>query len=113
MSLQKNVRDLIFFYVKTNYNSYMTEKKLTIIPESEIPALINTLYDERKEHIKVFIIDSLKQLYSDNMSEYPGDRTVSNLLLNIFQDDELCKNRVAIEITLHQKKMRGESNIFN
>ena len=112
MSLQKNIKDLIYFYVKTNYSEYMKQQNVSIIPESEIPVLINQLYDERKEHIKVFILDSLKQLYADKSSEYPGDRNVSNILLNIFQDDELCKNRVTTEIKLHQQKMRGESNIY-
>ena len=31
MSLQKNIRDLIFFYVKTNYNQYLEERKLKYI----------------------------------------------------------------------------------
>lgn len=113
MSLQKHIRDLIFFYVKTNYNEYMTSNEIKVIPESDIDNVIHTLYDERKEHIKVFIQSSLKKLYESKQDEYPGDHTVNNLLLNIFQDDELCKNRLSVEIKLHQQKMRGENNDYS
>jgi len=113
MSLQKNIRDLIFFYVKTNYNEYLISNEIKIIPESDIDNVIHSLYDERKDHIKVFIQNSLKKLYESKPDEYPGDQTVNNLLLNIFQDDELCKNRLSVEIKLHQQKMRGEKNDYS
>ena len=112
MSLQKNIRDLIHFYVKMNYNEYLKESNITVIPESEIENVITDLYDNRKKHIQTFILESLSKLYEDRDEEYPGDRTVKNILLNVFQDDELCKNRLSIEIKLHQQKMRGEKNDY-
>ena len=112
MSIQKNVRDLIFFYVKTNYNEYLKTNSIQTISESEIDNVIHSLYDERKEHIQTFILTSLKTLYEGKTDEYPGDQTIKNLLLTIFQDDELCKNRLIIEIKLHQQKMRGETNDY-
>ena len=113
MSLQKNIRDLIFFYVKTNYNEYLKKQNIKIIDENKIDKIINSLYDDRKEHIQIFIKDSLKQLYESKMDEYPGDQTVTNILLNIFQDDELCKNRLSIEIKLHQQKLRDNKNDYH
>ena len=106
MSLQKTIKDLIFFYVKSNYEKYLTENNITIIPDSEIDNVIHKLYDDRKTHIQIFIKDALKQLYEKKMNEYPGDQTIKNILLNIFQDDELCKNRVIIEIKLHQESLK-------
>ena len=113
MSLQKNIRDLIHFYVKTNYESYLSEKNIKIIPEDEIEGVITNLYDDRKTHIREFILESLKTLYKDKNDEYPGDRTVKNILLNIFQDSDLCKNRLSSEIKLHQQQMRGEKSDYN
>ena len=55
MSLQKNIRDLIFFYVKTNYNEYLKKQNIKIIDENKIDKIINSLYDDRKEHIQIFI----------------------------------------------------------
>jgi len=113
MSLQKNIRDLIHFYVKTNYEAHLSEKDIKIIPEDEIDEVIKNLYDDRKSHIQEFILESLRTLYKDKSEEYPGDRTVTNILLNIFQDDELCKTRLSSEIKLHQQKMRGEKSDYN
>ena len=113
MSLQKNIRDLIHFYVKTNYEAYLSEKDIKIIPEDEIDEVIKNLYDDRKSHIQNFILESLKTLYKDKSEEYPGDSTVKNILLNIFQDDELCKTRLSSEIKLHQQKMRGEKSDYD
>ena len=113
MSLQKNIRDLIHFYVKTNYEAYLSEKDIKIIPEEEIDGVIKDLYDDRKSHIQNFILESLKTLYKDKSEEYPGDSTVKNILLNIFQEDELCKTRLSSEIKLHQQKMRGEKSDYD
>ena len=63
--------------------------------------VINTLYTQRKDHIQIFIIDSLKELLKE---EYPGDQIIKNILLNIFQDDDLCRNRLLVEIQMHQQK---------
>lgn len=111
MSLQKNIKDLVFFYVKTNYEKYLEENKIKIIPDDQIDTIIHKLYSERKEHIKEFIQSSLKQIMKPN--EYPGDQNIRNILLNIFQDDEFCKNRLLVEIRLHQQKMKGEKNDYS
>jgi len=113
MSLQKNIRDLIFFYVKTNYNEYLSTNKIDIINDTEIDGVIHSLYDERKEHIQVFILESIKTLHKDKMNEYPGDQTIKNILLNIFNDSDLCKNRLSIEIKLHQQKNRGKPSDYD
>ena len=112
MSLQNTIRDLIQFYVKTNYEKYLTDNNIKTIPEGEIDKVIHSLYDDRKSHIQTFILDSLKTLYKDKKDEYPGDGTVRNILLSIFQDDELCKNRLICEIKLHQQKVCGEKSDY-
>ena len=113
MSLQKNIRDLIHFYVKTNYEAHLSENDIKIIPEEEIEGVIKKLYDDRKTHIQEFILESLKTLYKDKMGEYPGDSTIKNILLNIFQDDELCKTRLISEIKLHQQRMKDGKSDYN
>ena len=101
-TIQQNIKDLIFFYVKTNYENYLKEENIKTIPDNQIDKIVSQLYFERKEHIKQFILDSLQQILKD---EYPGDQTVKNILLNIFQDDEFCQNRLIVEIKMHQQKI--------
>jgi len=110
MTLQKHIKDLIFFYVKTNYNKYLTDHNINYIPDENINAVIYSLYDEKKEHLKEFIKISLKKLLKD---EYPGDLIVLNILVDIFNDDELCKNRLTAEIKLHQQKIKEGKNDYS
>ena len=103
-NIQKNIKDLIFFYVKTNYENYLKQNNIQSIPENQIDSVIKNLYLERKKHIQEFIINALKQMHSNNPNEYPGDQTIKNILLNIFQEDEYCQNRLILEIKLYQQK---------
>ena len=100
MSTNKLIQDLILFYVKENYNKYLEENELQIIPEKDIESVISQLYLGKKQHIQVFLKSSLQQLMKD---EYIGDQTLSNICREIFSDDELCKNRLVMEIKNYQK----------
>ena len=109
-TIQKTIKDLIFFYIKTNYDNYLKENNLEFIPDDRIDQVISTLYTERKEHLKVFIKESLKKLLK---GEYPGDLVVLNILLEIFADDALCKNRLITEIKLHQQTLQNKKNDYS
>jgi len=102
---QKLIQDLIFFYVKENYNKYINENKINSINDENIPSVIDSLYTEKKTHIKVFLKDSLKEIMKD---EYVGDLIVDNICYDIFNDDDICKNRLIMEIRLYQKKKNNE-----
>lgn len=106
-NLQKNIKDLIFFYVKTNYNKYLEDQNFTFIAEDKIQGVIEMIYDDRKSHLQQFIKVSLKTLLKD---EYPGDLVILNILTDIFYDDNLCKNRLLIEIKLHQQQLTNTVN---
>ena len=110
MTLQKHIRDLIFFYVKTNYIKYLQDMGIQTIPDEQINSVIHSLYDERKEHLKTFIKEGLKKIYND---DYPGDLVILNILVDIFNDDDLCKNRLIAEIKLHQQKIKEGKNDYS
>lgn len=109
-TIQKNIKDLIFFYIKTNYNNYLEENKLQFIQDDKINEVISQLYVKRKEHLKSFVKESLKKMLKEN---YPGDLVVLNILLEIFSDDELCKNRLITEIKLHQQQIKDGKNDYS
>ena len=98
--LERTVKDLIIFYVKENYNNYLKENNLLFIHGDKLKQVIDTLYDSKKDHLKQFLKDSLKELLKD---DYPGDLVINNICYDIFQDDDLCKNRVLVEIKIHQE----------
>ena len=109
-NLQKHIKDLIFFYVKTNYDNYLKTNKIQFIPDDKLDEVISLLYDNRKEHLKDFIKQSLKEILKE---EYPGDLIILNILLEIFSDDNLCKNRLIVEIKLHQQKIKDGKNDYS
>ena len=105
-TIEIRIKELIQFYVRTNYEKYLEENSLKFIPGPEIPSVMKTLYVERKEHLKIFIKESLKQLMGQ---DYPGDLVILNILLNVFEDDELCVNRLIMEIKVHQQGGEGQT----
>ena len=97
---EKLIQDLILFYVKENYTIYLKQNDIKKIPEENLESVINSLYTERKEHLKDFIKTSLKKIMGE---KYVGDLVINNILIDIFRDDDLCKNRIKLEIVQYQK----------
>jgi hypothetical protein len=95
----KLIQDLILFYVKENYNHYLTSNKIEKIPENKIKSVVNGIYVDKKSHLKEFLKGSLKELMKD---EYIGDLALLNICNEIFEDDELCINRLTLEIKNYQ-----------
>ena len=95
----KLIQDLILFYVKENYNHYLTSKNIEKIPENEIKSVVKGIYVDKKSHLKEFLKGSLKELMKD---EYIGDLALLNICNEIFEDDDLCINRLTLEIKNYQ-----------
>ena len=56
---------------------------------------------KKKNHLQQFLKDSLKKIMKD---DYMGDGAVSTLCLEIFEDNEYCKQRLVLEIKKQQEK---------
>lgn len=95
------IKELTTFYIKTNYEQYLIDKNIESIPQSDIDKVIDELYTDKKEHLKSFILSSMKELLK---SEYPGDLIIQNIVNDIVRDDELCKSTLTSEIEIYQKK---------
>ena len=96
----KLIKDLVIFYVKENYNAYLLEKNIKTIETHDLDSIIDLLYTQKKEHLKEFIKNSMKELLKD---EHPGDLLINNIIMDIFRDDILCKTTLKTEIELYQK----------
>lgn len=100
-TLEMNIRDLIHFYAKENYNDYLHKNELKSIPDGKIKEVVQSIYTDRKEHLKQFIKESLKTLLKE---EHPGDLVVNNILIDVFRDDDFCLNRITLEIKMYQQQ---------
>ena len=96
------VKSLILMYIKENYNQYLIDNKIKKIKDDEIRDIIKSLYIERKDHLRSFLKDSLKAMMKEN---YVGDLFVNNMCVDIFSDDEVCVNRLTMEIQNYQKNL--------
>jgi len=104
-TIEIRIKELIQFYVRTNYENYLKETSTTLIPDKDIPTIITALYTDRKDHLRIFIRESLKQLMG---SDYPGDLPVLNILVSVFEDDQLCINRLIMEIKVYQEQFESK-----
>ena len=95
----KLIQDLILFYVKENYNHYLKKNTIDKIPEDQIKQVVQEIYGNKKDHLKGFLKQSLKELMKE---EYIGDLALLNICNEIFEDDELCINRLTLEIKNYQ-----------
>tara|TARA_Y100001958_G_scaffold129297_1_gene97836 strand:- start:11448 stop:11762 length:315 start_codon:yes stop_codon:yes gene_type:complete len=91
----KLIQDLILFYVKENYNHYLTKNDIKKIPDDKIKGVVTSIYSDKKDHLREFLKGSLKELMKD---DYIGDLALLNICNEIFEDDELCINRLTLEI---------------
>ena len=98
MSLQEKIRNIIFYYVKNQYNIYLQENNLKFINDNELKSIITDLYVEQKKDLQLFIKNCLKEMMQDN---YPG-ALVENIIFEIFQDKDMAINRVTLEIKKYQ-----------
>ena len=94
------IKDLIIFYIKTNYNNYLSENNIEFIEEKNIKDVVIKLYSENKEHMRDFILTSMKQMLKE---ECPTDLIINNILNDIYNDDSLNIQTLVREISLYQK----------
>jgi hypothetical protein len=94
------IEDLISFYVRENYAKYLKENNIDVIQDDKIREAVNKIYLQRKDHLKTFLKSALKEMMKD---DYIGDLVVLNICNDIFNDDDLCINRISREIQLYQK----------
>ena len=105
MSSLKMIKDLVIFYVKTNYEEYLKSNGIEKIQEDSISSVVDSLYTEKKEHLRGFILNSMREMLK---MEYPGDLPINAILNDVFRDDDFNKTKLVQEITsfqaLKQKK---------
>ena len=103
MNIQKTIKELIQFYVQTNYNKYLKDNNITLIPKNEIHYIVNKFYDgeERRNHIKMFVLNGIKT-FAEKSGEQLNYNNIEKLLNDILEDQELGKTRVIQEIIIYQ-----------
>tara|TARA_B100001094_G_C18188556_1_gene805533 strand:+ start:4236 stop:4550 length:315 start_codon:yes stop_codon:yes gene_type:complete len=96
-----NIKELISFYIKTNYEEYLKVNNIDKIEESKINEIVTKMFDEKKEHLQTFVKNALKDLLEKE--EYPGDNQIDIIFSEIIEDRDFCITKLTTEIKLYQK----------
>tara|TARA_A100001015_G_C14492756_1_gene519889 strand:+ start:80 stop:403 length:324 start_codon:yes stop_codon:yes gene_type:complete len=107
MSSLKMIKDLVIFYIKTNYEEYLKSNSINKIEDDKIPEVVDGLYTEKKEHLRGFILNSMREMLK---SDYPGDLPINTILNDVFQDDEFNKTKLVDEIKTYQS-LKEKKNV--
>lgn len=93
-SLPNLVKDIIFFYVKYYYDKYLTEHSLDKMNDEHINEFISIYYGEKQQDLKNYIRNSLKK----NQGADYSSMATENILLELFTDTDMAKERIRLEI---------------
>ena len=107
MSSLKMIKDLVVFYIKTNYEEYLKSNSIEKIEDDKIPEVVDSLYTEKKEHLRGFILNSMREMLK---LEYPGDLPINAILNDVFLDDEFNKTKLVDEINTYQS-LKEKKNV--
>ena len=102
-NLLVNIKELISFYIKINYEDYLKENKLQAIEESKIKSIVSEMFDLKKDHMQAFVKKTLLDMLKD---EYPGDSNIDNIFREILQDKDFCVNKIYTEIKAYQDTLK-------
>ena len=108
ISLQENIRNIIFYYVKQKYCLILKKKNKLILEETEINDMVNNLYVTEKSKLQNYIRECLKELLKSNYNCI----LVESIIFEIFDDEELAKNRIIMEINNYQRFKKEKNNIY-
>jgi len=107
MSSLKMIKDLVIFYIKTNYEEYLKSNNIDKIEDDKILGVVDSLYTEKKEHLRGFILNSMREMLKSN---YPGDLPINAILNDVFRDDEFNKTKLVDEIKTFQS-LKEKKNV--
>ena len=105
-SLPSLIRDITLHYVKFYYEKYLKDNNISIIEETDLIKLLDDLYDEKQKDLRIYIRTTLK----DNLKENYSPITTENILMEMFKDSILAKERVKVEILYYQNNQRNQNN---
>ena len=98
------IKNITFHYIKMQYNDYLNDHNLNLIPEEDIPRVIDELYDNKQKEVKKFIRGTLRKNFQDYDSNFSLKASTEEILLEMFEDSDFAKNRLIIEIKNYQEE---------
>jgi hypothetical protein len=93
-SLPNLIKDIVFFYVKYYYDKKVQSLGVNQLTEQQIEEFIEEHYTNKEKELREYIRKSLKKNQGDAYSSIATE----NILLEMFSDAEMAKERIRLEI---------------
>jgi hypothetical protein len=97
-TLPNLIKDIIFFYVKYYYDKKIKELNISKLTEKQIEEFVEEHYTNKDKELRDYIRKSLKKNQGDDYNPI----STENILLEIFSDAEMAKERIRLEIIDYQ-----------
>lgn len=98
-SLPNLIKDIIFYYVKYYYDKHISELSVNKLTEEQITEFVESHYTNKEKDIREYVRKSLKKNLGDEYNSF----TTENILLEIFSDAAMAKERLRLEISDYQE----------
>jgi hypothetical protein len=102
-NLPNTIKNIVFYYIKTHYNDYLSRNNLQFIEDNELPTVINNLYDTNSLDLKKYIRGTMRKNFPDYDRNFTLKTSTEEIILEMFEDPEYSKNRLVLEIQNYQK----------
>lgn len=100
-NLPSMVKDITYFYIKHHYDKELVTRNVRMLDENDVKVLIENLYYQKKDDLKKYIRETLKE----NLGSSYSPISTENILIEMFTDPEYSKHRVFLEIMEYQKHL--------
>ena len=102
-NLPNTIKNITFYFIKQHYNKYLEEKELEKIPKDEIASVVDQLYTDKEQELKKYIRGTMRKNFPDYDQNFTMKTTTEEIILEMFEDPDFSKNRLAIEIENYQE----------
>jgi len=102
-NLPNTIKNITFYFIKQHYNKYLEERELEKIPKDEISSVVDQLYTDKEQELKKYIRGTMRKNFPDYDQNFTMKTTTEEIILEMFEDPDFSKNRLAIEIENYQE----------
>jgi hypothetical protein len=102
-NLPNTIKNITFYFIKQHYNKYLEDRELEKIPKEEIGSVVDQLYTDKEQELKKYIRGTMRKNFSDYDQNFTMKTTTEEIILEMFEDPDFSKNRLAIEIENYQE----------
>ena len=101
-NLPNTIKNITFYFIKQHYNKYLETNNIEMIPKEDIYQVVDNLYTDKEQELKKFIRGTMRKNFPDYDKNFTLKTGTEEILLEMFEDPDFSKNRLAIEIENYQ-----------